>query len=127
VIVIVTAVMVTVILYFSVRGLDVGMASKCIGYSLSLIKTRIVFVSSIYRRNSSVSYWYSGLYCFRSARAMRLILIDSVCRTFCMRNPFDNFTVPVLLIFCNLLLPIWICSFSRISYETNQALFEVVV
>jgi hypothetical protein len=105
----------------------VGMISKCIGYSLSFIGTRIVFVSSICRRNSSVSYWYSGLYCFRSARAMRLTLMDSVYRTFCMRSPFGSFTVPVPLIFCNLLLLIWMCSFSRASYEINQALFEVVV
>jgi hypothetical protein len=123
----VAAVVVVVVLCFSVRGLGVGMASKCIGHSLSLIGTRIVFVSSICRRNSSVSYWYSGLYCFRSARTMRLTLMDSVCRTFYMRSPFGSSTVPVPLTFCNLLLPIWIYSFSRASYETNQALFEIVV
>jgi hypothetical protein len=91
---------------FGVRGLGVGMASKCIGHSLSLIKTRIVFVSSICRRNSPVSYWYSGLYCFRSAKAMRLTLMNGICRTFYMRNPFGSSIIPVPLTFCNLLLPI---------------------
>jgi hypothetical protein len=106
VVAVVAAVVVAVVLCFGVRGLGVGMASKCIGHSLSLIGTRIVFVSSICRRNSSVSHWYSGLYCFKSARAMRLTLMDGVCRTFCMRSPFDSSTVPVSLTFCNLLLPI---------------------
>jgi hypothetical protein len=84
----------------------VGMASKCINYSLSFIGTRIVFVSSICRRNSSISHWYSGLYCFRSARIMRLILMNGVCRTFYMRSPFGSSIVSVSLTFYNLLLPI---------------------
>jgi hypothetical protein len=56
VVAVIAAVIIAVVLYFSVRDLGVGMASKCISHSLSLIETRIVFVSSIYRRNSSVSY-----------------------------------------------------------------------
>jgi hypothetical protein len=47
-------IMIVVVFCFSVRDLGVDMASKCINYSLSLIGTRIVFVSSICRRNSSV-------------------------------------------------------------------------
>ena len=53
---VVVAVVVAVALCFGVRGLGVGMASKCIGHSLSLIGTRIVVVSSICRRNSAVSH-----------------------------------------------------------------------
>jgi len=49
-------VMVIIVLCFGVRGLGVDMALKYIGYSLSLIGTRIVFVSSICKRNSFVSH-----------------------------------------------------------------------
>jgi hypothetical protein len=56
VVAVVVTVVVAVVLCFGIRGLGVGMASKCIGHSLSLIGTRIVFVSSICRRNFSVSY-----------------------------------------------------------------------
>jgi hypothetical protein len=56
VVAVVAAVMVAVVVCFGVRGLGVGMASKCIGHNLSFIGTRIVFVSSICRRNSSVSH-----------------------------------------------------------------------
>ena len=56
IIAVVTVMVIAIVLYFSVRDLDVGMASKYIDYSLSLIETRIVFMSSICKRNSSVFY-----------------------------------------------------------------------
>jgi hypothetical protein len=56
VVAVMTAVIIAIVFCFGVRGLGVGMASKCISHSLSLIGTRIVFVSSICRRNSSISH-----------------------------------------------------------------------
>src|SRR6202795_4883955 len=105
-VVVAVVVAMAVALCFGVRGLGVGMASKWIGHSPLTFGTRIVFVSLMCRRNSSVSHRYSGLYCFRSAKVMRLILMEGVCRTFFMRSPFGSSTVPNPLIVCNFLSPV---------------------
>ena len=102
----VVAVAVAVALCLGVIGLGVGMASKWIGHSLLLIGTRMVFVSLIYKRNSLVFHKYSNLYGSKSAKTIKLTLIEGVCRTFSIYSPFDRSTVPVPLTFCNYLLPI---------------------
>jgi hypothetical protein len=42
-------------------------------------------------------------------------------------NPFDNSIMPILLTFCNFLLPILIYLFSFGSYVTNQILSGIIM